>query len=150
MSERRSIAWILAAAMLVTVGCGGSRQRHAAGDAGALDGVYRNTITFNEYIAAGVDRPWASANAGTGVHTMTLHHGRARDDVRGTAIPVCGAHYWIRGHTISWAFDQAPGCDGHFTATWSLRNGELRLSDVKADDLGGSVQFGLKPFRKIG
>jgi hypothetical protein len=136
--------------MLVTAGCGGSPPRHPAGDADALDGVYRNTITFNEYIAAGVDRSWAAANAGTGVHTMTLHHGRARDDVRGTAIPTCGAHYSLRGHAITWAFDQAPGCNGHFTATWSLRDGELRLTDVKADDLGGSVQFGLKPFRKIG
>lgn len=145
-----AIASILAAAVLVAAGCGAWQPNEPAGDVAALNGVYRNTMTFDEYIAAGVDRSWATANAGTGVHTMRLHDGRAIDEVRGTATPACRAHYTVHAHTIRWVFDQAPGCGGYLTATWSLQNGELRFAEVKSDDAGGRAEFGLKLFRKIG
>ena len=113
-----------------------------------LDGVYRNTITIKEFVAAGVDRAWANASA-NGVHTVTLHDGRAFDAVGGQS-PPCGASYSVQGHTIRFTFDEPPGCNGYFTAAWSLSGGELRFTSVQANDAGDRVQFGLKPFRKIG
>lgn len=141
-------ALIVAAAGLLLGACGGAPRRHAVGNAATLDGVYRNTITVTDYVAAGVDKTWATANAG--IHTMTLRHGRARDEVRGPAIPVCDARYSVHARTIKWKFDGTQGCTGYFTATWSLHGGELRFTAVKADDAGGRAEFGLKPFRKIG
>lgn len=150
----------LAIGVLSAAGCGGSgspdkppqgsqpRQVVARARATPLDGVYRNTITVSEYVSAGVDQGWAIANAG--IHTVTLRDGRARDEVRGVQVPVCGATYSVHGHTIRFAFDQAVGCTGYFTASWSLRSGELRFNSVKADDAGGRAEWALKPFRKIG
>jgi hypothetical protein len=150
----------LAIAVLSAGGCGASSgpdkppqgsqssQVLARARATPLDGVYRNTITVSEYVSAGVDQGWAIANAG--MHTVTLRDGRARDEVRGVQVPVCGATYSVDGHTIRFAFDQAVGCTGYFTASWSLRGGELRFAAVKADDAGGRTEWGLKPFRKIG
>jgi hypothetical protein len=149
----------LAIAVLAAAGCGGSggpdktpqaseSSQGVASRATPLDGVYRNTVTVGEYVSAGVDQGWAIANAG--MHTVTLRDGHARDEVRGVQVPVCGATYSVHGHTIVFAFNQAVGCTGYFTATWSIRGGELRFTSVKADDAGGRAEWALKPFRKIG
>jgi hypothetical protein len=125
-----------------------SAKVSAKGRPTPLDGVYRNRISVNEFVAAGVDRAWAIASA-NGVHTITLHGGRAFDAIGGQS-PPCGASYTVQGHTIRFTFDETPGCNGYFTATWSLNGSELRFTSVQSNDAGGRVQFGLKPFRKIG
>jgi TRAP-type C4-dicarboxylate transport system substrate-binding protein len=125
---------------------------------GIPNGTYRNEITVDEMIAAGVDE--ASARDNAGIHTITLTDGKIHDtgisDVTGVEEPgsACDATYSVSGDEFTFTWSPETGCVGDFTATWSMSGGGLHLGDVScADDQCGLVDrvlWGLKPFRKIG
>jgi TRAP-type C4-dicarboxylate transport system substrate-binding protein len=138
--------------------CGPSRDDTGASAAGSgsgiPNGVYRNEITIEEMVAAGVNDATARDNAG--IHTIKLTDGELRETPSSDAIgtgPSCDATYSVTGDSFTFKWTTTD-CVGNFTATWSLSNDELRLSDVRCADsqcgLVDRVLWGLKPFRKIG
>jgi Bacterial extracellular solute-binding protein, family 7 len=127
-----------------------------ARQSGIPNGVYRNHITIEEMLAAGINEATATDNAG--VHTITLtdgqiHDTRSADDTE-TAGPSCDATYSVSRHTFTFKWNPGTDCVGDFTATWSLMDGQRRLSKVRCADpqcgLVDRVLWGLEPFRKIG
>jgi TRAP-type C4-dicarboxylate transport system substrate-binding protein len=121
-----------------------------SGQPTSIDGIYRNTITMRDLVASGVDRATAIENA-VDVHTIVLRRGRLHDTARGGVPgPPCDGSYTVRGHTYTFAWDKTTPCSGDFTARWSLRGGELRLTSISAPDAVDQTIWGLKPFRKIG
>jgi hypothetical protein len=97
-----------------------------------------------------VDRATAIENA-VDVHTIVLRRGRLHDTARGGVPgPPCDGSYTVRGHTYTFAWDKTTTCTGDFTARWSLRGGELRLTSISAPDAVDQTIWGSKPFRKIG
>lgn len=116
----------------------------------SLDGIYRNTITARDLVASGVDRATAIENA-PDVHTIVLRRGRLHDTAKGGVPgPPCDGSYTVRGHTYTFAWDKTTRCSGDFTAHWSLRGSELRLTSITAQDAVDQTVWGSKPFRKIG
>jgi hypothetical protein len=108
-----------------------------------LDGVYRTSWTESQLIAAGTSQEYAHGNKG--VLTWTLQHGTFTLDF-GTP-PLCHGTYAVSGHTVS--VKQGPGCNGVWTAQWSLTSGSLRLHVTKATNPGDRVLFGGKPWTKM-
>jgi hypothetical protein len=113
--------------------------------------VYRDTISVREYVAHGVDEASALDNAG--VHTVVLRDGRVHDSLRTTPPSPpghpCEGHYSVRGSTFTFAWDPGTPASGNFTARWSLRDGELRLTRISGRDAVDHVLWGLKPFPRI-
>jgi hypothetical protein len=111
--------------------------------------VYRDTISVREYVAHGVDEASALDNAG--VHTVVLRDGRVHDSLRTTPPSPpghpCEGHYSVRGITFTFAWDPGTPAGGNFTARWSLRDGELRLTRISGRDAVPRA-VGLKPFRR--
>jgi hypothetical protein len=64
--------------------------------------------------------------------------------------PPCTGRYRVQGRTYVFAWDVGSPCTGDFTATWSLRDGELRPADVRTPEPPDRLIWGLKPFRRIG
>jgi hypothetical protein len=118
----------------------------ARGAATPIDGIYRNTITIQDQIQAGVDAGSAAQNSG--IHTITLRDGRLHDESSpGT---LCDASYTVHGQLYTLAWDKGSSCTGDFTAQWSLRGGELRFTSISAPAAVDRTLWGAKPFRKIG
>jgi C4-dicarboxylate-binding protein DctP len=132
----------------------GARDSRPAGghESARLNGVYRNASTVRDFVSHGVDESSAIDNAG--VHTIVLRNGRLHDTLRTTPSSPpgkpCEGRYSVRGSTYTFAWDPATPCSGDFTATWSLRDGELRLTSISGHDPVDHVLWGLKPFRRIG
>jgi hypothetical protein len=109
----------------------------------------RNTVTIADYTARGVDE--LSARQNSGIHTIALRGGRLHDDMRGDGPPApCEGSYTARGGTFMFTWDPGAPCTGDFTATWTLRDGELRLRLVRVHDEVDRVLWGVRPFRRIG
>jgi Bacterial extracellular solute-binding protein, family 7 len=127
-----------------------------AGEPGIPNGVYRNHVTIEEMVAAGINEATARDNAG--VHTITLSDGEIHDtriaDDTGTTGASCDATYSVARNAFTFKWDPDTDCVGDFTATWSLTDSQLRLGNVRCTDdqcgLVDRVLWGLKPFRKIG
>jgi TRAP-type C4-dicarboxylate transport system substrate-binding protein len=118
----------------------------ARGAATPIDGIYRNTITIQDQLSAGVDPGSAAQNSG--MHTITLRNGRLHDESSpGTP---CDGSYAVHGHKYTFAWDKGSQCTGDFTALWSLRGGELRFTSISAPNAVDRTIWGAKPFRKLG
>jgi TRAP-type C4-dicarboxylate transport system substrate-binding protein len=113
-------------------------------DPSVLNGVYRVSWSEQELLAAGASPGYARGNHG--VLTWTLRAGGFVLDF--SYPPLCHGTYAVSGATVS--IRQGPGCHGVFKATWSLRNGQLRLHVRQASDGGDRALFGAKPWKKIG
>lgn len=117
-----------------------------SGQPTSIDGIYRNTITVRDYVAAGVDQ--ASAIQNSGIHTIVLRGGRVHDTLQPGKR--CDGRYVVRGRIFMFAWDKHTPCTGDFTASWTFRGGELRFTSIRIEDAIGQVLWGSKPFRKIG
>jgi hypothetical protein len=109
-----------------------------------IDGTYRIRWSEQELIAAGTTRSYAQGNEG--VLTWKLHDGTFTLDFMKP--PLCHGSYAVARNNVS--INQGPhGCHGRVTATWSLRNGLLRLHVTRATDPGDTILFGAKSWKKI-
>jgi TRAP-type C4-dicarboxylate transport system substrate-binding protein len=128
----------------------GGTESHT--DPDVLDGVYRNRVTVDDYLTVGVTEAEAIENQG--VHTITLDGGHLRDTLVSPSNPnsdiPCSATYRVSGHTFIFKWDPYADCSGDFTATWRLSGGELRFTNIRTEERLDEVQWGVRPFRKIG
>jgi hypothetical protein len=118
----------------------------AAGKSGpsALDGVYRISWTQQQLIAAGASPAYASHNLG--VITMTMREGHFV--WHQVPPPSCAGIYAVTGKSVSIRFTKV--CTGSFKARWSLHAGQLRFLDVRDRSRDEAIEFGAKPWKKIG
>jgi TRAP-type C4-dicarboxylate transport system substrate-binding protein len=133
-------------------GPGVHRRTPTAGTRQSIpNGVYRHSISSEELLDAGLP---PHEEGYDGVHTITLRDGSVGDRQRTPAGEIlgCGGSYTSTGQTISVRWTDG-NCSGGFFATWSLRDGELRFTDITgmsaAETAVVRVTFGAKPFRKI-
>ena len=138
------ISLALALAVVGTTAATATATAAGKSNPGVLNGVYRVTWTEKQLIAAGTSQRYAHGNHG--VLTWTLRDGSFQ--LRWQVPPLCHGTYVVSGATVS--IKQGPGCSGLFRASWSLRNGQLRLSVTRATDPGDRVLFGGKAWKKIG
>ena len=122
-------------------------------DPSVLDGIYRNSKTVQDFVAAGISEAEAIDNHG--VHTITLDGGRLEDTLTTESRPDpsakgCTGTYRLSGDTFIFTWDPDSGCTGDFTATWELSDGELHLTDVRTPERLDAIVWGVRPFRKIG
>jgi TRAP-type C4-dicarboxylate transport system substrate-binding protein len=122
-------------------------------DPSVLDGIYRNSKTVQDFVAAGISEAEAIDNHG--VHTVTLDGGRLEDTLTTESRPDpsaegCTGTYRLSGDTFIFTWDPESGCTGDFTATWELSDGELHLTDVRTPERLDAIVWGVRPFRKIG
>jgi hypothetical protein len=54
----------------------------------------------------------------------------------------------VTGKSVSIRFTRV--CTGSFNARWSLRAGQLRFLDVRDRSRDEAIEFGAKPWKKIG
>lgn len=123
---------------------GASNTSTRTGDPRALNGVYRVEWPEQELLAAGAPPAYATDNHG--LITMTLRDGRLR--LHWTYGRDCLGSYSVSRDTLR--ITQAVNCHGLVTATWSLRGSTLRLHVTRWTDPGDHVEFGRKPWTKIG
>jgi TRAP-type C4-dicarboxylate transport system substrate-binding protein len=121
-------------------------------DPDVLDGVYRNRVTVDDYLAVGVTEAEAIENSG--VHTITLDGGQLRDTMVSPSNPKsdipCSGTYNLSGHTFTFKWEPHADCSGDFIATWRLSGGELRFTNFRTEERLDEVYWGVRPFRKIG
>ena len=115
-------------------------------DPSVLNGVYRISWTEKELLAAGVPRGYA--HSAFGVTTLTLQDGHYIWHPVSHP-PNCKGRYAVSGTTLSINFN-VPTCHGVVNATWSLRDAQLRLRNLRASDPGDAIFFVAKPWKKIG
>jgi len=137
VSPARLIGVVVAASVLTATTAALATGRSA------LDGTYRVRWSEQELIAAGAKPSYAHGNQG--ILTWKLHGGTFTIDFRKP--PLCRGSYAVVRNTVS--IEEGPGCHGRVKATWSLRNGRLRLHVTRATDPGDSILFGAKPWKKI-
>jgi TRAP-type C4-dicarboxylate transport system substrate-binding protein len=113
-----------------------------ARDPSVLNGTYRTSFTAEELEAAGADR--AAAVDNSGLWTIVLADGRYR-----ALSDECTAAYTVSGDKFTFKWDQFTPCTGDFSATWSLRDGKLRFTNVAAADAVDRAIWGLHPWIKI-
>ncbi|MDA0158720.1 TRAP transporter substrate-binding protein DctP [Solirubrobacter ginsenosidimutans] len=120
------------------------------------EGVYRTDMPISFMVAHGVDE--GSANDNGGIMTMTFRGGRWLHHVGGNpSNPTdCRGSYAVAGGRVTVHADHPDCGDAYgldiFTAAWSLRSGELRLSNIASGeglDAFARVYWGGKPWRKI-
>ena len=114
------------------------------GNPTVLNGVYRISWTQQQLIAAGVSPAYARHNFG--VITMTMRDGRFL--WHQVPPPSCAGVYAVTGKSVSIRFTKV--CTGSFSARWSLRAGALRFLDVHDRSRDEAIEFGAKPWKKIG
>jgi TRAP-type C4-dicarboxylate transport system substrate-binding protein len=121
------------------------------------EGVYRTEMPVAFMVSHGLDEGAAHDNAG--ISTMTFRHGRWRHHLDGNPNhPTdCRGSYSVAAGRVKVHADVAGCGEGSgfdiFTARWSVRGGELRLSDIvsgEGTDAFARVYWGGKPWRKIG
>jgi hypothetical protein len=110
----------------------------------ALNGVYRVTWTEQELVAAGTSTDYAKHNHST--ITLTLRDGRFQE--HWSIPPDCAGTYTVTRNTVTIRFTH--GCSGWVRARWSLTRTALRLRILDGSDKGTEIQFGAKPWRKVG
>lgn len=113
-----------------------------ATDPSVLNGTYRTSFTAEELEAAGADR--AAAVDNSGLWTIVLADGRYR-----ALSDECTASYAVSGDKFTFKWDELAPCTGDFSATWSLRDGKLRFTNVAAVDAVDRAIWGLHPWIKI-
>ena len=127
-------------------GSGADTQPRAGG---IPDGVYRTATSVDELVESGMDL--ATAGDYDGVHTLKLQDGKLEDSWRGDPA-VCHGTYESTAATLELTFLDDT-CSGGLDASWTLRDGTLRLTGItgKTPDETVIVRavFGANPFKKI-
>lgn len=116
-------------------------------DPSVLNGVYRKSVTVEEFLAVGATPAYAKQSAG--VLTTWLKDGHYRgllhrpDGTTGT----CAGPYRVSGDVVTFDLN-VPGCSGVVRARWTIRGGYLRLRLLRIEEPGDKLFE--KPNKKIG
>jgi TRAP-type C4-dicarboxylate transport system substrate-binding protein len=120
------------------------------------EGVYRADIPRAFLIEQGIDP--STATTSSGISTMTFEGGRWLHHTESASNePDCGGVYSADGGRVTITLDPDPECGSAaggtlFSASWTLADGELRLTGVRSgdgDEDFADAMWGGKPWRKI-